>query len=183
MRGTDPDAALYWLARMLDGGCDPHYLARRITRMAAEDIGLADPRALQLTLDAWQAYERLGSPEGELALAEAVVYLAVAAKSNAVYTAFDEARADVERYGSLEVPLRLRNAPTRADEAARATAAAIATRTMSRKPTRPASATCPTTCRIDAIIIRPRAASSSASARRCERLRALPSADPEKVKS
>src|SRR5579863_9891606 len=112
VRGTDPDAALYWLARMLDGGCDPHYLARRITRMASEDIGLADPRALQLTLDAWQTYERLGSPEGELALAEAVVYLAVAAKSNAVYTAFDEACQDVERYGSLEVPLRFRNAPT-----------------------------------------------------------------------
>ena len=112
VRGTDPDAALYWLARMLDGGCDPHYLARRITRMATEDIGLADPRALQITLEAWQAYERLGSPEGELALAEAVVYLAVAAKSNAVYTAFAEARADVERYGSLDVPLRFRNAPT-----------------------------------------------------------------------
>jgi putative ATPase len=98
---------------MLDGGCDPHYLARRITRMATEDIGLADPRALQLTLDAWQTYERLGSPEGELALAEALVYLAVAAKSNAVYTALAEARADVERYGSLDVPLRFRNAPTR----------------------------------------------------------------------
>jgi len=113
VRGSDPDAALYWYARMLDGGCDPHYLARRITRMATEDIGLADPRALQLTLDAWQIYERLGSPEGELALAEAVVYLAVAAKSNAVYTALAEARQDVERYGSLDVPLRLRNAPTR----------------------------------------------------------------------
>jgi putative ATPase len=113
VRGTDPDAALYWLARMLDGGCDPRYLARRITRMATEDIGLADPRALQITLEAWQAYERLGSPEGELALAEAVVYLAVAAKSNAVYTAFAEARADVERYGSLDVPLRFRGAPTR----------------------------------------------------------------------
>jgi putative ATPase len=113
VRGTDPDAALYWLARMLDGGCDPRYLARRITRMASEDIGLADPRALQLALDAWQAYERLGSPEGELALAEAVVYLAVAAKSNALYKAWGEARADVERFGSLEVPLRLRNAPTR----------------------------------------------------------------------
>jgi putative ATPase len=113
VRGSDPDAALYWYARMLDGGCDPHYLARRITRMATEDVGLADPRALQLTLDAWQTYERLGSPEGELALAEAVVYLAVAAKSNAVYTAFAEARSDVERYGSLEVPLRFRNAPTR----------------------------------------------------------------------
>jgi putative ATPase len=113
VRGSDPDAALYWFARMLDGGCDPHYLARRITRMASEDIGLADPRALQLTLDAWHTYERLGSPEGELALAQALVYLAVAAKSNAVYTAFAEARADVERYGSLEVPLRFRNAPTR----------------------------------------------------------------------
>jgi putative ATPase len=112
VRGSDPDAALYWYARMLDGGCDPHYLARRITRMATEDVGLADPRALQLTLNAWQIYERLGSPEGELALAEAVVYLAVAAKSNAVYTAFSQAREDVERYGSLEVPLRLRNAPT-----------------------------------------------------------------------
>jgi putative ATPase len=113
VRGSDPDAALYWLARMLDGGCDPHYLARRITRMATEDIGLADPRALPLTLDAWQTYERLGSPEGELALAQAVVYLAVAAKSNAVYSAFSEARADVERFGSMEVPLRFRNAPTR----------------------------------------------------------------------
>jgi putative ATPase len=113
VRGSDPDAALYWYARMLDGGCDPHYVARRITRMAAEDVGLADPRALQLTLDAWQAYERLGSPEGELALAEAVVYLAVAPKSNAVYTALAEARADVERYGSLDVPLRFRGAPTR----------------------------------------------------------------------
>jgi putative ATPase len=113
VRGSDPDAALYWLARMLDGGCDPHYLARRITRMATEDIGLADPRALSLTLDAWQTYERLGSPEGELALAQAVVYLSVAAKSNAVYNAFSEARADVEHFGSLEVPLRFRNAPTR----------------------------------------------------------------------
>jgi putative ATPase len=113
VRGSDPDASLYWLARMLDGGCDPHYLARRITRMATEDIGLADPRALQLALEAWQVFERLGSPEGELALAQTVVYLAVAAKSNAVYTAFAEARADVERFGSLEVPLRFRNAPTR----------------------------------------------------------------------
>jgi len=113
VRGTDPDAALYWLARMLDGGCDPHFLARRITRMASEDIGLADPRALQIALDAWQSYERLGSPEGELALAEAVVYLAVAAKSNAVYGAWGQAQKDVEAFGSLEVPLRLRNAPTR----------------------------------------------------------------------
>jgi putative ATPase len=113
VRGSDPDASLYWLARMLDGGCDPHYLARRITRMAIEDIGLADPRVLPLVLDAWQTYERLGSPEGELALAQAIVYLAVAAKSNAVYTALAEARADVERYGSLDVPARFRNAPTR----------------------------------------------------------------------
>jgi len=112
VRGSDPDGSLYWLARMLDGGADPHYLARRITRMAVEDIGLADPRALQLALDAWQTYERLGSPEGELALAEAVVYLAVAPKSNAAYEAFAEARADVEHFGSLEVPLRFRNAPT-----------------------------------------------------------------------
>ena len=113
VRGTDPDAALYWLARMLDGGCDPAYLARRITRMAIEDIGLADPRALQLAVDAWQAYERMGSPEGDLALANVVVYLACAPKSNAAYKAFGEARADVEAFGSLEVPLRLRNAPTR----------------------------------------------------------------------
>jgi putative ATPase len=113
VRGSDPDAALYWYARMIDGGCDPHYIARRVLRMASEDIGLADPRALNLALDAWQAYERLGSPEGELAIAEAVVYLAVAAKSNALYTAFGAAQADVERFGSLEVPLALRNAPTR----------------------------------------------------------------------
>ena len=113
VRGSDPDAALYWFTRMLDGGCDPHYLARRVTRMAIEDIGLADPRGITLALEAWQIYERLGSPEGELALAEAVMYLAVAAKSNAAYVAFGEARADVERYGTLEVPMQLRNAPTR----------------------------------------------------------------------
>ena len=113
VRGTDPDAALYWFARMLDGGCDPHFLARRITRMASEDIGLADPRALQIALEAWMAFERLGSPEGELALAQAVVYLAVAAKSNALYLAYGNAQADVERYGSLDVPMHLRNAPTR----------------------------------------------------------------------
>ena len=113
VRGSDPDAALYWYARMLDGGCDPHYLARRILRMATEDIGLADPRALSNALEAWQCYERLGSPEGELALAEAVVYKAVAAKSNAVYKAFGEVRADVERYGTLDVPVQLRNAPTK----------------------------------------------------------------------
>jgi putative ATPase len=113
VRGTDPDGALYWLARMLDGGCDPLYVARRVVRMAVEDIGLADPRALSITLDAWQAYERLGSPEGELAIAEAVVYLACAPKSNAVYVAMGEVTADVEQFGTLEVPARLRNAPTR----------------------------------------------------------------------
>jgi putative ATPase len=113
VRGSDPDAALYWFTRMLDGGCDPHYLARRVVRMAIEDIGLADPRGITLALEAWQIYERLGSPEGELAIAEAVVYLAVAAKSNSVYVAFGEVRADVEKYGTLEVPMQLRNAPTR----------------------------------------------------------------------
>jgi putative ATPase len=113
VRGSSPDAALYWLARMLDGGCDPLYLARRIARMAAEDIGNADPRALALALDAWDTQERLGSPEGELALAQAVVYLACAPKSNAVYAAFEAAMEDARRFGSLEVPLHLRNAPTR----------------------------------------------------------------------
>ena len=113
VRGSDPDGAIYWLARMLDGGCDPSYLARRITRMAVEDIGLADPRGLTMALEAWEAYERLGAPEGELALAQCVVFLAVAPKSNAVYRAWGEAKQDVEKYGSLEVPLRLRNAPTR----------------------------------------------------------------------
>ena len=113
VRGTDPDAALYWFARMLDGGCDPLYIARRVVRMAVEDIGLADPRAFTLVLDAWEAYDRLGSPEGELALANAVVYLACAPKSNAVYVAMGEVKADIERFGTLEVPLRLRNAPTR----------------------------------------------------------------------
>ncbi|MFI4886345.1 MAG: replication-associated recombination protein A [Steroidobacterales bacterium] len=113
VRGTDPDGALYWLCRMLDGGCDPLYVARRIVRMAVEDVGLADPRAFAMTLDAWEAYDRLGSPEGELAIANAVVYLACAPKSNAVYVAMGEAMADVEQYGTLEVPLRLRNAPTR----------------------------------------------------------------------
>jgi putative ATPase len=113
VRGTDPDGALYWFARMLDGGCDPHYLARRIVRMAVEDIGLADPRGQQLALDAWQTFERLGSPEGELALANALVYLAVAPKSNAVYVAYGEAQADVQEFGTLDVPLRFRNAPTK----------------------------------------------------------------------
>jgi putative ATPase len=113
IRGTDPDAALYWLARMFDGGCDPLYVARRLIRVASEDIGNADPRALRLTLDAWQVYERLGSPEGELAIAQAVVYLACAAKSNAVYKAFGAAMQDARDKGSLEVPMHLRNAPTR----------------------------------------------------------------------
>ncbi|MEO8062212.1 MAG: replication-associated recombination protein A [Pseudomonadota bacterium] len=113
VRGTDPDGALYWYARMLDGGCDPHYLARRIVRMAIEDIGLADPRAQQIALDAWEIFERLGSPEGELAIANALVFLAVAPKSNAVYVAYGEAKADVEQFGTLDVPLRFRNAPTK----------------------------------------------------------------------
>ena len=113
VRGSDPDAALYWFARMLDGGCDPAYVARRVLRMASEDVGNADPRALGIALDAWEVYERLGSPEGELALAQAVVYLACAAKSNAVYRAFQSAQADAVELGTLEVPLHLRNAPTR----------------------------------------------------------------------
>jgi len=112
VRGTDPDAALYWLCRMLDGGCDPRYIARRILRMASEDIGNADPRALTLALEAAETFERLGSPEGELALAQAVVFLACAAKSNAVYVAFNEAMADARASGSLDVPLKIRNAPT-----------------------------------------------------------------------
>lgn len=113
VRGSSPDASLYWLARMLDGGCDPLYIARRVLRMASEDIGNADPRALTLALEAWDVQERLGSPEGELAIAQAVVYLACAAKSNAVYTAFNAALDDARTLGSLEVPLQLRNAPTR----------------------------------------------------------------------
>ncbi|HTT44161.1 MAG TPA: replication-associated recombination protein A [Steroidobacteraceae bacterium] len=113
VRGSDPDGALYWLCRMLDGGCHPIYLARRIVRMAFEDIALADPRACSLTLEAWETYERLGTPEGELALATAVVYLACAPKSNAVYVAMGEAMEDVAKFGTLEVPLQLRNAPTR----------------------------------------------------------------------
>lgn len=113
VRGSAPDAALYWLMRMLDGGCDPLYIARRVVRMASEDIGNADPRALRLALDAWDVLERLGSPEGELALAQAVLYLAVAAKSNAVYMAFKAALKEVRDSGSLEVPLHLRNAPSK----------------------------------------------------------------------
>ena len=113
VRGSDPDAALYWLMRMLDGGAEPKYMARRLIRMASEDIGLADPRALRIALDAAEVYERLGSPEGELALAECVIYLAVAPKSNAVYAAFNEAKALIKKGGTLPVPLHLRNAPTK----------------------------------------------------------------------
>jgi putative ATPase len=113
VRGSSPDAALYWLVRMLDGGCDPLYIARRVVRMASEDIGNADPRALRMALDAWDVQERLGSPEGELTLAQAVIYMAVAAKSNAVYTAYNQARREVSAQPSHDVPLHLRNAPTR----------------------------------------------------------------------
>lgn len=113
VRGSAPDAALYWLCRMLEGGCDPCYLARRLVRIASEDIGNADPRALRIALDAWDAYERLGSPEGELAIAQAAIFLSCAPKSNAVYKAFNAAAEDVKAYGSLEVPLHLRNAPTK----------------------------------------------------------------------
>ena len=112
VRGSSPDAALYWLARMLDGGCDPIYLARRLVRMASEDIGIADPRALPLTLSCWDTYTRLGSPEGDLALAQATIYLASAPKSNAVYAAFNAAKQAVNQNGSLEVPLHLRNSST-----------------------------------------------------------------------
>ena len=113
VRGSDPDASLYWLCRMLAGGCDPMYIARRAVRMASEDIGNADPRALTMSLEACAVYERLGSPEGELAIAQAIVFMACAAKSNAVYTAFNAAMEDASKLGSLEVPLHLRNAPTR----------------------------------------------------------------------
>jgi putative ATPase len=113
VRGSDADAALYWFVRMIDGGVDAGYVARRLVRMAVEDIGLADPRAQSMCLESWDTYERLGSPEGELALAQAVVYLAVAPKSNAVYTAYNTVRALVEKTGSLEVPMHIRNAPTR----------------------------------------------------------------------
>lgn len=113
VRGSSPDAALYWYVRMLDGGCDPLYIARRVIRMATEDIGIADPRALQLALNAWDVQERLGSPEGELAIAEAVVYMACAAKSNAVYAAYNAVKADIANAPSYDVPIHLRNAPTR----------------------------------------------------------------------
>lgn len=113
VRSSNPDSALYWLTRMLDGGCDPAYLARRLTRMAIEDIGLADPRAQQMALEAWNIYERLGSPEGELAFAQLVLYLASTAKSNAGYAAFNQAKAEVRETGTQEVPMHLRNAPTK----------------------------------------------------------------------
>ncbi len=113
VRGSSPDAALYWFSRMLDGGCDPLYIARRVVRMASEDIGNADPRGLRLALDAWDVQQRLGSPEGELAIAQAILYLSCAPKSNAVYVAFNQARADVQQHGSHEVPIHLRNAPTK----------------------------------------------------------------------
>jgi putative ATPase len=113
VRGSAPDAALYWFCRMIDGGCDPLYIARRVVRMASEDIGNADPRALTMALDAWETQQRLGSPEGELALAQAILYLAAAPKSNAVYSAYKQAMQDARSHGSLEVPLHLRNAPTR----------------------------------------------------------------------
>ena len=113
VRSSNPDAALYWLTRMLDGGCDPGYLARRMTRMAVEDIGLADPRALQMSIEAWETFDRLGSPEGDLALAQLVIYLASTAKSNAGYMAFNAAKRDVREHGTQEVPLHLRNAPTK----------------------------------------------------------------------
>jgi putative ATPase len=113
VRNSNPDAAIYWFARMLDGGADPHYLTRRLTRMAVEDIGLADPRALTLALDAWQAYDRLGSPEGDLALGELALYLALAPKSVAAYQALGAAQADVREFGTLPVPLAIRNAPTK----------------------------------------------------------------------
>ena len=112
VRGSAPDAALYWMTRMLDGGCDPLYIARRIVRMASEDIGNADPRALRIALDAWDVWQRLGSPEGDLAIAQAVLYLACAPKSNAVYMAYKAAAADVKAQGSFAVPIHLRNAPT-----------------------------------------------------------------------
>ncbi len=112
VRGSNPDASLYWMCRMLDGGCDPLYIARRVVRMASEDIGNADPRGLQLALNAWEAYERLGSPEGELMLAQAVIYLACAPKSNASYMAYKAAMQAAKQSGTMEVPMHIRNAPT-----------------------------------------------------------------------
>ncbi|MBT7307499.1 MAG: recombination factor protein RarA, partial [Gammaproteobacteria bacterium] len=112
VRGSNPDAALYWFARMVDGGVDPLYVARRVVRMASEDIGNADPRGLQIALNGWETYQRLGSPEGELAIAQAISYLAVAPKSNAIYKAWNRVLAEVRSGGSAEVPVHLRNAPT-----------------------------------------------------------------------
>ena len=112
VRGSSPDASLYWFARMIDGGCDPLYIARRVLRMASEEVGNADPRALTIALNAWEVQERLGSPEGELAIAQALVYLACAAKSNAVYAAYNDVLSDIRQSPSEEVPLHLRNAPT-----------------------------------------------------------------------
>ncbi len=112
VRGSNPDAALYWMCRMLDGGCDPLYIARRVVRIATEDIGNADPRGLRIALDAWESYERLGSPEGELVIAQAIIYLACAAKSNAAYMAYKTAMQDAKQSGSMEVPMHIRNAPT-----------------------------------------------------------------------
>jgi putative ATPase len=113
VRGSDPDGALYWFCRMIDGGCDPLYIARRVVRMASEDIGNADPRALQIATNAWDVQHRLGSPEGDLAIAQAVVYMSVAAKSNAVYAAFNQCMSEVKAEPSFDVPLHLRNAPTK----------------------------------------------------------------------
>jgi len=113
VRGSNPDAALYWMCRMLDGGCDPVYIARRVVRIASEDIGNADPRGLRLALDAWETYERLGTPEGELAIAQAIIYLASAAKSNAVYMAYSSAMKDAKESGTMDVPMHIRNAPTK----------------------------------------------------------------------
>jgi len=113
VRSSDPDAAVYWLTRMLDGGCDPLYLARRMTRMAVEDVGLAEPRAWRMALDAWDTFERLGSPEGELGLAQLAIWLAISPKSNAAYMAFNKAKATVKQMGTLDVPMHLRNAPTK----------------------------------------------------------------------
>ena len=113
VRSSNPDAALYWFTRMLDGGCDPNYLARRLTRMAVEDVGLADPRALQMAIEAWDTYDRLGSPEGDLALGQLAIYLASCAKSNAAYLAFNAAKDDVREFGTQDVPMHLRNAPTK----------------------------------------------------------------------
>ena len=147
MRGSDPDATLYWLVRMLDGGVDPRYVARRLLRMASEDIGLADPRALHLALDAAEVYERLGSPEGELALAQAVVYLAMAPKSNAVYSAWNAVRALVRSDGTRPVPAAPAQRADAADEAAGLRRRATAMRTTRPAASRPARPTCPKACR------------------------------------